>query len=177
MIPEAKTPVQPCLIPLEKEAEAAVVEEEGDEESPLVGDAGAPVFEDPALGDVDEELVEPLLPLLRHQQLQQQHQLQHTPPTASLSKGQVLRTPPHRRRGPVQWHLVPVVLSCRGMATSVIQWHVMIVRQLDIHLFKVQKTARLDHHLTRLRALTVSSLRLRHESFRDLCLKFERLQK
>ena len=155
MIPEAKTPVQPCLIPLEKEAEAAVVEEEGDEESPLVGDAGAPVFEDLALGDVDEELVEPLL--------------QHTPPTASLSKGQVLRTPPHRRRGPVQWHLVPVVLPCRGMATSVIQWHVMIVRQLDIHLFKVQKTARLDLHLTRLRALTVSSLHLRHESFRDLC--------
>lgn len=175
MIPEAKTPVQPFQIPLVNEAEVVVVEEEGDEEFPLVGDAGAPTFEDHAVGDVGEELAAPLLPLLRHQQLQQPRQLQHTRPTASLSKGQLLRIPLHRRRDRVRWHLVQVVLSCRDMATLVIQWHVMIVRRLGIHPSKVQKTAQPDHHLTRPRALTVSSPRLLHERWRVLCLKFELL--
>lgn len=152
MILAARTPAPPCQTHLVNEAEAEAGEEEGAVEYPPAGDVGVPVSEGHVPGAAEEELVEPWLPLLQHRQLPPPHQLLPTRRTASPSKGQALRIRLHLPRGPVQWHLVPVVLSCRGMATSVIPWRGMTARQPGIHLFRAQRTARRDPHLRRPRA-------------------------
>ena len=168
MILAAKTPVLPYRTPPVKEAGVEAGEEGEDEESPPVGEEALPVSEERGHEGVDEELVEPSLPQLRHRLPQRLHRLLHTLPTASPSRGQLLRIPLHHPRGPVRLHSVLEVLSWRGMVTSVIPWHGMTAHP-GTRLFRVQKIARQGLRPRRLHALVVSSRLLLHERSLDVC--------
>ena len=151
MIPAARTPAPPYQTPPVKEGGVGAGVEGADEESPLVEEEEVTVSEGRGHEGVDEEPVELLLLLLRHRLQRRLLQLLHTLPTASPSKGQVLRIPLHHQRGPVRWRLVREVLSWRGMATSVIPWHGMTAHQ-GIRLFRVRRIVRQGLRRKRLRA-------------------------
>lgn len=103
-----------------KEEEVGAEEEDGDADSPLAGDEGRLVSEGRGHEGVDEERVEPSLPLPQPQLPPQLLLLLPMLPTAFLSKEQRRRIPLHLPRDPVQLLSVLVVLWWRGMVTSVI---------------------------------------------------------
>lgn len=108
MILAARTPAPPFRTPLVKEAGVGAGVEGEDGECPLAGDEGRLVFEGREHEDVDGELEERWLPLLRHLLPRRLHQRQRMLPTASHSKEQVLQIPLHRPLGPARWRLVRV---------------------------------------------------------------------
>lgn len=103
-----------------KEEEAGDEEEDGDADSPLAGDEGRLVSEGRGHEGVDEERVEPSLPLPQPQLPPRLLLLLPMLPTAFPSKEQRRRIPLHLPRGPVQLLSVLVVLWWRDMVTSVI---------------------------------------------------------